>query len=43
MTADNQDIDLSYKRETWRGFTKLMQWAAALSAITLILLAIFIV
>ena len=39
--ADNQM--LQEHRQTWKGFVKLLAWSVAATALTLILMAIFLV
>ncbi len=36
------DQDLEQRRKTWLGFCKLLQYSAAASAVTLILMATFL-
>ena len=40
--ADEQQIDLHQKQQTWAGFTRLVQWSCGLSVVTLGLMAIFL-
>lgn len=40
--ADEQQIDLPQKQQTWASFTRLVQWSCGLSVVTLGLMAIFL-
>jgi hypothetical protein len=40
--AEEQQIDLPEKQQTWAVFTRLAQWACGLSVVTLALMAIFL-
>jgi hypothetical protein len=40
--ADEQQIDLPQKEQTWAGFTRLVQWACGLCVAALVLMAIFL-
>ena len=40
--AENQQIDLPQKQQTWAGFARLVQWVSGLTIVTLGLMAIFL-
>jgi hypothetical protein len=40
--ADEQQIDLPQKQQSWAGFTRLVQWTSGLCVLILVLLAIFL-
>lgn len=40
--AENDQIDFPQKQEAWANFVRLSQWITGLSALTLILLALFL-
>jgi len=40
--AENEQVDLPQKQDTWAGFTRLVQWVTGLCVVTLVLLAIFL-
>jgi hypothetical protein len=40
--AEEQQIDLPQKQQTWAGFTRLVQWTCGLGVVGLGLMAIFL-
>ncbi len=40
--AENEQIDLPQKQQTWAGFTRLVKWVSGLTIVTLGLMAIFL-
>jgi len=40
--AEEQQIDLPQKQETWAAFTRLVQWTCGLCVVGLVLMATFL-